>query len=143
MTVIACDRYSMASDTQVTGLNGVKHHTEKLFLISTDSGPVIIGVAGDCQAAAKYIQWWQDGCKGRPPGLKNIEVLILKPDGIYIHYFKEGMEKLLDRFYAIGVGAETAKGAMENGASPTDAVIAACKHNAMCGYLDHPQVLWL
>lgn len=137
MTVIVCNLECMASDTQVTDSNGAIHHTPKVFVV----GGWLVGVAGDSGPAMKYVKWREEGCKGRPPSMKKIEVLLLSKDGIFTHYYKCGIEKIIGDYHAIGTGGDIAKESMRKGSSPGEAVLDACEHNAFCGcYNNEPQV---
>ena len=132
MTIIVATPDRMVADTQVTDRWGDYHHTPKIFRYRN----TIVGAAGDSSPAAKYLNWWEGGCNGRPPGLKKAEGIVLNEKGIFTHYYKHGMEIVLTPYYAIGVGKQLATYMLSKGATPEEAVLEVCEINAMCGVSD-------
>lgn len=138
MTVIVCNGECMAADTQVTWDNGEIHHTHKIFRV----GKKLIGVCGNAAETIQYVEYLK-GKRKKKPKVEDITVLELSDKGKYIRYCKDGDEKILTDYAAIGSGGDAAKAAMIMGATPEEAVLIACKINAACGCHDKPQVEYL
>ncbi len=119
----------MAADSRFTGnfiTAGIKLHRK--------NGRVI-GFAGDAHQALVFVDWYFDR-KQRKPDLAN------ENDWVALVASKDGLEEwnhslrpisVMERFYAIGSGAETAMGAMEAGATARQAALIACKRADGCG----------
>ena len=138
MTVICCNRTTMACDTQTTEESGFITYTKKVFRLA-DGG--LLGLSGDCEPIDRYLNWEQKGRKGRPPSIKHIDIIKLMPDGRIITRYSRQIETEVETsFYAIGCGAASAMAAMAEGATPEGAIITTCKINAFCGIDDAPQV---
>lgn len=129
MTVIAYRDGVMAADSRVTG-NFV---TTGIKLYRKNSR--IIGFAGDLHQALVFVDWYFDN-KQRKPDLANESdwyALVASSDGLEEWNHALRPVQIMDRFYAIGSGAEIAMGAMEAGASAKRAAEIACKRADGCG----------
>jgi len=132
LTVIACNREYMASDTQTTEEMGSITPTKKIFRIPNG----LIGLAGDCEPIDRYLKWELKGRKGRPPGIKNIDIIKLTNDGKIITRYSRQIETEVDAdYYAIGCGAQAAMAILNQGGTPKEAVKAANKVNIYCSGL--------
>lgn len=124
MTVIACNAYMMAGDSQVTD-GDIKSRCQKVYRINGD----FVGFAGSLQDGLQFIEWYKDQSKDKP-SLDNFEGLVLQKDGTILHYESALIPTTLapHPHYAIGNGSHWAMGAMYAGFTPDQAVRLCCKH---------------
>lgn len=132
MTTIACNRESMAGDSQVSWDFHKGYSCPKIFRIGTS----IYGIAGD-NFGNVFIEWAQEGfkTKAKPAiwSLSNFElidfdVLELAPDGIWLwdkHLVRMGVK---DDSFSIGSGSKFALVFMRKMAlTPEQAVLECCE----------------
>ena len=125
MTTIACNKFTMAADSQFTSGNLVTTG-QKIFKVKGD----IVAFAGDQQSGIAFIDWLNGGDKPELP-LEDFEALVLTKVGqivYYGHLLKSYIIK--EANYSIGSGSHIAIGSMMEGATPDKAVRNACKKDA-------------
>ncbi len=126
MTTIAAKAGQIASDTQATG----DYMLRVQKIVNLPDG----GVAGGCghwSRAWAGLQWLVGGEEGPPPKIKGAALLIVRPDGsLWLAEDEFPAYPLLDKFAAIGAGAQAAMAAMDGGADAVKAVQVACKLDA-------------
>lgn len=142
MTTIATDGRSMSGDTMTTG-NTITHIT-KLFTI----GDYIYGISG-CASLCnlEYLTRWvkadYDLSMIKDNRILRIRNKPLLPKEIII-YDGEAVAPFIETYplMAIGSGCTYAIGAMENGATPRQAVGIAMKHDCCTGGTihSHPKI---
>jgi len=134
MTTIAVSRplRMMASDSSITIGSSRLPDCPKMWRTQN----CIIGIAGDILAGEKFVGWLSARKGPRPKG--GYHALLLYRDGRMSWFFTGHKEQFLDaEHFAIGSGADYAKGALETMAEmglpvdPRIAVRAACKHDVM------------
>lgn len=118
----------MAGDSQLTD-EVCKSHCRKVW---RHKG-VCIGIAGTYNDCTEFISWYRGGMKGDLPEMKDVNALMLSPNGIWMFDGSAKPYKITDRFMAIGSGAQAAMAAMYMGASPKEAVEIASKVDAYTG----------
>ena len=85
----------------------------------------LIGCAGEAHMEEAWLNWYQNGRKGKPPSDEDLAILILRKTGL-IYVDTNSTEILVTRaFHAIGSGAPAALGAMLSGKSAEEAVAIA------------------
>ena len=123
MTTIAVRDGVMACDTHVSGNAGVG------AIKMRKRRGIIVGFAGDWIAGVALAEHVLAGStKGvTPHSADDLELLVLKEDGVYLldAYFRP--VKITHAYYAIGSGAECAMVAMNMGATAPEAVAEAIK----------------
>lgn len=141
MTTIACNKETMACDLQVTYGGSTKLKTEtKIVVIEGEAAKALlqcekalVGYAGITDGWGKFLVWLNDVTQEKPK-LKNIEFLALtNKKEIYHGTNFYNFFKIVEPCYAIGSGMQFALGAMQNKASPKDAVRAAMKYDVNTG----------
>ena len=111
----------MAADS-LCDLNGLKTRCKKLF----KKNGAIIGTAGDSQEGLEFIEWYGSGNE-RPEFGEEFEAIVLTENGLF-WYGKKGLpEKVEEDYIAIGAGSHIAMAYMDHGATPAQAVYAACQ----------------
>ena len=140
MTTIAVSKTQIAADRQATHNAGMKFKL-KTKLYSFDNlvfygTPFHIGLAGNMDTFADVIDYFTDPtAHKKAPRLNGGEAVILTQDGKIWTFSKADIWIGVDQpFYAIGSGMLFAMGAMEQGATPVEAVKAAIKHDPSSGY---------
>ncbi len=133
MTVIAANLKEMAGDSKMT-VGAITAHVDKVFHIR-DS---FIGVAGDADNTTKFLAWFRKECPPDEVSMnfdddKSFIGLELNSRGLFLYSNCCEPDKLHDKYFAIGTGAEVAIAAMDMGKSPTEAVRLACKRVEGCG----------
>lgn len=133
MTTVACDRATMACDSQITS-GGVKSRGRKIY---TAKG-ALIGFAGNVEMGALFVQWYR-GNRSEPPPMwdsmwdsehDDFSAIVLLPSGKILEYgTKLVAMQVEEKFHAIGGGADMAIGAMEAGVSPIKAVQICCRRS--------------
>jgi len=124
MTTIAANRECMAADS-LCDHNGLKTLCEKVFRINGD----LVATAGDSQVGYAFLEWYEDPETEIPEldAESDFEALVLEKGGrllVYGYLFKA--EPVVGDYYALGSGSHYAMAYMENGATPAQAVYAAC-----------------
>jgi hypothetical protein len=134
VTTIAANRRSMAGDTLID-CDGTVCHTDKVFRIR-DS---LVGVAGNNNYTTKFLAWFRQEC---PPTMDLMEpddekggfiALELNFDGLFLYTDLCEPDKLHDKAFAIGLGAQGACIAMEKGDTPAQAVRTVMRHSKATG----------
>lgn len=129
MTTIATDGRSMAGDGQsdVSGtiLNGA---AAKVTRLSDGSLFGMSGTSWDRTAVTEYLE---NG--GTKPKTDRMMALVLRPDGTILYFNEKMTQSVIMAPAAVGSGMDFAIGAMECGASPEDAVGAACRRDTSSG----------
>ena len=130
MTTIATDGNTMAADGLTTsggtifGYNATKIHKLK--------DGRLVGIAGRATYAMPFVAWLNDG--GDVPEMdKDFEALVLYPNGSCKSFDHKGRELDEELPTASGSGREIALGAMVVGATPEEAVKAACERDTNTG----------
>lgn len=147
MTCIAYRSGIMASDSRATE-NDSSIFTDKLEKIFRLKDGSLIGSAGD--ADDRTLRDFLDKLKGKDPTPKQLAILelsfqaiIVRPTGeiLCIDCTKEDTKdrwkvsilKFSDEYTAIGSGSSYALGAMDRGATASQAVKTAIKYDSQCG----------
>lgn len=133
MTTIAANLKEMAGDSKVT-VGAIAYHADKVYRI----GDSIIGVCGDANNTTKFLAWFRKECPSDEVAMTldddhEFGALVLNQRGLF--YYSDCVEpdRLQDKYFAIGAGADIALTAMHLGKSPTEAVQLACKLNVHSG----------
>jgi hypothetical protein len=149
MTTIAYRDGVLASDSQETRTGeesaSLKLSCQKLFRVQTtrfntppgvgDPQDVIVATAGESSPGMAFVYWLQTDHDEFPEWLResDIAILVLTQNGLY-EYDGCGLgQKRTERFYAVGTGAPYAFGAMERGASASEAVAIAAMYDPYTG----------
>lgn len=123
MTTVAAKNGEIAADTQLTG--AYVFRVQKVVRLQ-DGG--VAGGAGHWAKAYAGLSWLAAGEQGEPPKIKGVDILIIRPDGsIWIAEGEWPAYPLLDKFAAIGAGAQAAVAAMQDGAGAVEAVKKAAR----------------
>jgi ATP-dependent protease HslVU (ClpYQ) peptidase subunit len=134
VTVIAANLREMAGDSRVTA-GSLFFTADKIFKIGTS----LVGMAGDAGLTNKWLAWFRKECPSDEVAMTLDEEhtfigLVLTTDGLLVYTDCSEPDKLKDKFFAIGTGADIAMAAMALGKSPTEAVKLACALDPMhCG----------
>jgi ATP-dependent protease HslVU (ClpYQ) peptidase subunit len=129
MTTIATDGETMAGDGLMTG-NGAIFSTEEQKVRQLKDG-TLVGCCGNSYNAPAFIEWLEGGEK--PELSEDFEALVLLPDGTCRGYDHKLRWISLPLPQATGSGQDFALGAMAVGASPEEAVKAACERSVNSG----------
>lgn len=137
----------MAADQRVTG-DGSLCHTKKIHRI----GDSLFGLAGDVMAGLAVIEWLKTK-RNRSLLYKSfgddvqwryeMVLLELSPAGLALWNAWGTRMALLDQTYAIGTGGPVALDALENGATPEEAIRRAMKRDEYSGLFSDPDVEYL
>ncbi len=128
----------MASDSLVSTGSGFIDGTIRKIL-KTPEG-FLVGAAGNLSHVTKFLDVFDEyttdyiweNCVDELSSLDEIEALLVTPDEILV--FVDGyFSPIVADFYALGSGSPVAKGAMEMGATPEQAVAAGIKYTLGCG----------
>ena len=130
MTTIATDGNTMAADgLTVSGNIVFGHNAVKIHKLKDGR---IAGMCGRANFATPFLAWLENG--GDLPKMdEDFEALVLYPDGTCKSFDHEGRELLEELPTASGSGREIALGAMDVGATPEEAVKAACERDTNSG----------
>jgi ATP-dependent protease HslVU (ClpYQ) peptidase subunit len=134
VTVIAANLREMAGDSRVT-VGSVFYASDKVFQI----GKSLVGVAGDANLTTKWLAWFRRECPADEVGMTldddhTFNAIVLNSGGLFVYGDCTEPDKLHDKHFAIGVGADIAMAAMALGKTPTEAVKLACRLDPMhCG----------
>lgn len=133
MTTIATDGRTMAGDGLVTS-NGTIFGTKCVKVRKLKDGR-IVGISGVAYTFDPFCEWLERG--GDLPTLDEgaFEALVLGVDGSCRSYDHTGRHLAEELPTATGSGREIALGAMAVGASPEEAVKAACERDTGTGGL--------
>ncbi len=134
MTTIAANREEMAADSQGTRESGliVSRNDRKVRRLAGD----IVSCAGNEDQCLEFEAWYEAGrdMAGKPDLEKDFGALVLTADGKLFKFYERGTPvEVFDDFIALGSGDEIAMGAMAVGATPEEAVEAACRLNMYTG----------
>lgn len=137
MTTIVANLECMAADTRVSCEGAPHYHADKIFRI----GDSLFGTAGDGSMCLLMIDWLRGTRKNRLSLYKlwddyersDFWILELSPGGLYLWNGWAVPEKLNERRYAIGTGAQAAMHAIDTGRSPEDAVRGAISYDQYSG----------
>ena len=141
MTTIAANNNSIACDLQFSHSSGLKFKgASKIIELKADlarsmfqTEKAFIGFCGNADIWGDVVSWLSVP-EGKPPKLKNIELLLLTGNRqIYHGTSLTNWLKLDVKHFAIGSGSHLAMGAMEVGKTPVEAIKAAAKHDPMTG----------
>ncbi len=125
MTTVACNKDSMAADSQFTSGTLITH-SRKIHKIKED----IVAYAGSQQSGVAFIDWLNGGDKPDVP-LDDFEAIVLTKSGMMLYYGEQlKVTSVTEPFIAIGSGSHIAIGSMMEGATPNKAVRNACKMDA-------------
>jgi ATP-dependent protease HslVU (ClpYQ) peptidase subunit len=130
----------MAGDLQLTisGTQITKCRT-KIFKIDPNldyfTEPFIVGFAGDAQEIIDVLDFFEHPeLFPKPPRIKGTQGLVLtQSKKIFQFTNPTSWIEINDKFAAIGTGGTYALGALNTGASPKEAVNAACKLDPFSG----------
>lgn len=140
MSVIAFNHDTICADRQETR-NGLTNRGKKIFLVRCHDGrEVVCAVTGNRASGESMIEWFKNGKKREEfPRCQSTDdwarLVVMETTGC-VFYFESAPDAVLveDAYMSFGSGAETAMGAMAVGALPGEAVKAAIRHNAFCGF---------
>lgn len=130
MTTIATDGETMAGDG-LTVSNGTifGRNAQKVHQLSDGR---IVGIAGCANYVDPFLEWLSEG--GDKPDIgDDFEALVLNRDGTVVSYDHKCRPLAEELPTASGSGREIALGAMVVGASPEEAVKAACDRDTSTG----------
>jgi len=133
MTVIAANLKEMAGDSLVS-VGGTAYRADKIFHIR-DS---FVGVAGSADNTTKFLAWFRKECPADEPMMtldedSTFQGLVLNSRGLFYYANCTEPDRLHDKHFAIGVGADFALSKLDEGKSPAEAVRYACKRSTSCG----------
>ena len=140
MTTVAFDGETLAADKQATiGYRKIVEPTPKIREITYNGKKALVGIAGNIDFAWKIVKWLEDG-EDEPdfdePEFDEDEqntCVMLIQDGVFL-FNSAGMNQNFGKIkWAIGSGAEYAMGAMEMGATATEAVELAMRLDIFSG----------
>ena len=129
MTTVATDGKSMAGDSQCG--NPTIHCEVRKIQRAKDGA--LLGICGQAFDLAGFLLWYECGMSGEPNVSADFEGLILLPSGVAICVDEKGRKFEHAVPAAVGSGASVAYGAMDHGATPTEAVAIAIKRDAGSG----------
>lgn len=130
MTTVATDGDTMAADGLLVS-GGTVFGTNFEKIRSLKSG-AIVGIAGTASYFEPFCDWICNG-GDMPEFDENFEAIVLYPDGICRSFDHKGRSIIEELPTASGSGREIALGAMAVGASPEEAVKAACQRDTQTG----------
>lgn len=142
MTTIAVDKTMMAGDRQFTHSGGYRFQGKtKIYDLPEDSAKtlfnrkrVFMGFSGDAGEIGDVVNWLYT-LDGKPPRLRNLEIVCLLDNKEILTSCQrlDNWIVVTGKYHAIGSGAQFALGALEQGATPYDAVKTAMKFDANTG----------
>lgn len=131
MTTIVYRNGVLAADSLTTS-NGMRvGYAKKVRKI----GGVLVGACGTSSLCERFFDWLRAGLKGDDPfrGNDDGNGLVVTPSGHVICFGKHGPSRYCWPYFTMGSGEQIATGALEMGASATEAVAAAISINVMSG----------
>ena len=125
MTTIAYRSGTMAADDQAWHGDTAWYKLRKIHRLSDGS---LFGAAGIVSEITRYRDWLENG--GRRPGLSSLDGILVRPTGEVFICTHDNPEPIRTRgeYFATGIGAPAALGAMFAGASAKRAILAAAAH---------------
>jgi ATP-dependent protease HslVU (ClpYQ) peptidase subunit len=129
MTIIAYRAGVIAADSCAT--DSFITCADKLY----KKNGAVIGFCGEVAQALVFVDWYFNQKKSRRPDLaseQGWEAMVLTKQGVFIWERSLRPVPMGEEFYAIGSGAPLAMGAMEYGASASEAVSIACRRDPYC-----------
>lgn len=134
MSIVAWDGKILAADKQC-GVADTIYTMQKLWRLKSGD---VIAVVGSTSNSMVVKRWYESGAKREewPECQKNdnwAQLIVASKEGCFYFCNQPEPIKVLDQFYAWGVGREVALGAMEMGADAIKAVEIASKHISGCG----------
>ena len=139
ITTIAVSKTSIACVLQATHGGGFKFKVKtKLFEFNNPlfyPTPFTVGYSGDLDAVPDVLEFLGNTePTAKPPRNRNCEFVVLTKDHKIYTFINPTKWILVDEpNYAIGSGMHYALGALKAGATPKEAVKAACKLDPMSG----------
>lgn len=132
MTTIAYRDGVMASDSQATAGN-IRSTARKMWLLPG----VILGITGDLSQGVNFYHWVIEAIseddEPEPPEIPDVQAMMLTKKGLWLYDSNPVALPILNKFYAVGSGAELALGAMSMGADAKTAVKIAAKWDVNTG----------
>lgn len=128
MTVIAYTKGVIATDSGYFVDELVPGSCDKIY--KTRSG-MLVGCAGDFDAANRFLAWLEKGGKGKHPR-GNFEAIVVYPNGrVWLYDETEFPSRMRDKYCVIGAeaGVAAALGALFAGADAKTAVRASIRHS--------------
>lgn len=135
MTTIVYRDGVLAADSLGTA-NGLRvGYAKKIRKI----GNVLAASCGSVALCEKFFDWVRSGLKGNDPfcGIDEGNGLVVTPEGHVICFGKNGPSRYAWPYFAMGSGEPVAVGALEMGASATEAVAAAIRVDVHSGGVIH------
>lgn len=135
MTTIAYRQGVMAADSGVYCYGSYVGDATKIA--RNDNGD-LVGASGRANEIRLFIQWFMDGEKGKPPFVNVGDTDQVIRRGIIVRrdksfecemYEDNGFHSITAPYFAIGSGADLARGVMFHGGNPVAAVRAAVYHD--------------
>lgn len=127
VTTVAFKEGTMAGDTQITAETTI-YRAQKIY--KTPDGS-LVGGCGAWSKAYQALDWMLNGEKGDSPKFDGAQILIARPDGsLWIADDEFPAYPLLDKFIAVGCGAQAAMLAMSDGSSAVEAIQKVSKLDA-------------
>lgn len=139
MTTVAVSKYQIAADRKASSANGhfdigtkMRHfHIEGYYPL-----PFTIGYCGDVDHIIQVMNFFDNPVDWQAPKkLNRADFVMLTADHkMFTFSHPLRLMPIHNKFYAIGSGSNFAMGAMQFGATPYEAVKAACKLDNFTGY---------
>jgi len=137
MTTIVYAYGEMAADSQSTWThqNVYSHKTfyeKKIFKI----GGAVVGTAGDNPIIEQYLEYLRghiDASELKKRKGSDMTIILARKNGIFLIDEDYHVEKLNDRYIAVGSGAPVALGALAMGATARQALKIACRYDLYTG----------
>ncbi len=136
MTTIAWDGRTLAADSRSASNDVVMsdRHTKVVRV-----GNVLAAATGTAARCREFLAWVGAGMPGDPPANPHPADkdwsywgLVIAPHGAWV-FQEPGIVPVTSPYYAMGTGRDFALGAMAVGASATEAVRAAMRHDTCSG----------
>ncbi len=130
LTTIAYKDGVLAADTRMTYGDGSTVRVKKIFQLSDGS---LFGVAGESPWVERMREWAISGFpkKRRWSKEAEVEAMHIKTDGsIWLVHNDLNLDKVEEKYYAIGSGGAYAIGAMDCGKGAAAAVKIACRRDS-------------
>jgi hypothetical protein len=131
MTTIAYRDGVLAADSLATS-NGLRDdYGSKIWKI----GRVLVGACGDRAICLKFREWVANGLEGDSPfqGKEDGNGIVVAPGGNVVCWGNHGPWPVSTPFYSLGSGYQIAIGALEMGATASEAVEIAARHDTSTG----------
>jgi len=132
---------AMACDLQMTyGMSTKMKTSSKILELDGDvcrqlfnCDKALMGFSGNASMWGAVVGWLST-MDGKPPKLKDIELLVLTSDKQILHSNSlTSWVGLKDKSFAIGSGGPYALAALDMGKTPKEAVAVACKRDVFSG----------